>query len=63
MIDAKDHDSAVESYEMDQEAVQYTGDSSSERRIITPPEKYSGVKDKTDFAISSIHRKSSARPA
>ncbi|CZR61328.1 uncharacterized protein PAC_11224 [Phialocephala subalpina] len=36
-MDAKDRDGAVESYEMDQHAGNFAGDSGSERRIITPP--------------------------
>lgn len=35
--DGKDPDAAVETYEMDQQTGDYSGDAGSERRIITPP--------------------------
>jgi hypothetical protein len=55
-IDAKDRDGALDSYEMDHEARYYSGDSGSERRIVTPPKIYDGKTRDTRVMVNVEYR-------
>jgi hypothetical protein len=75
-IDAKDRDGAGENYEMETQTGNYTGDSGSERRIITPPsdlesqkvpekptryDKKNGVMVNVEYQVSRSDRRSTGK--